>query len=118
LGELVEIPTAGAGARPAWHLYVVRHPEAVRLEGALAQAGVQARGYYRTPVHRQPAMARWAVGVDLPVTDELARSNLALPMSPVLGVEQAQQVTAALAAELGVEPAGVSVGAGGGAGRA
>ena len=36
----------------------------------------------------------------LPVTEELARTNLALPMSPTLGVEQAAEVVAALAAVL------------------
>jgi dTDP-4-amino-4,6-dideoxygalactose transaminase len=34
----------------------------------------------------------------LPSTDRLAGSNIALPMSPVLGSEQAEQVVAAIAA--------------------
>ena len=34
----------------------------------------------------------------LPVTDELARTNLALPMSPALDAERAGEVVAALAA--------------------
>ena len=37
-------------------------------------------------------------GPPLPVTEELARTNLALPMSPVLGEAEAEQVAAALAA--------------------
>lgn len=105
LGELVGIPRVGADVRAAWHLYVVSHPEADRLAAALKDAGVEARGYYRTPIHRQPAMAQWGAGVELPVTDELARTNLALPMSPVLSAEQAQEVTAAIAAALTREPA-------------
>jgi dTDP-3-amino-3,4,6-trideoxy-alpha-D-glucose transaminase len=100
LGELVRTPTVAAGAQPAWHLYVVHHPEADRLVAALKETGIEARGYYRTPVHRQPAMARWAQGVDVPVTDELARTNLALPMSPVLTEAQAHEATAAIAAAL------------------
>ncbi len=96
LGELVGLPTVAPGAETAWHLYVVRHPEADRLIGELAGVGVQARGYYRTPVHRQPAMAPWAGNVELPVTDELARTNLAIPMSPVLSTDQANEVVAAI----------------------
>lgn len=96
LGELVDIPRICDRVLPAWHLYVVSHAEADRLAAALKDAGVQARGYYRTPIHRQPAMARWARDVLLPVTDELAKTNLALPMSPVLSAEQAREVTAAL----------------------
>jgi dTDP-4-amino-4,6-dideoxygalactose transaminase len=43
-------------------------------------------------------MAPYAGGVDLPVTDELGRTNLALPMSPSLSREQAARVVAAIAA--------------------
>jgi dTDP-4-amino-4,6-dideoxygalactose transaminase len=88
-----------AGAEPAWHLYVVRHPRADALRAALGEAGIQARAYYRTPLHRQPAMVPYvSSGLELPGTDELARTNLALPMSPVLGDAQIDEVVAALAA--------------------
>ena len=97
LGGHVVLPGVLAGAEPAWHLYVVRHDRADEVVGALVAGGIGARGYYRTPLHRQPAMARWGAGARLPVTDELARTNLALPMSPVLGPAQAHEVVAALA---------------------
>jgi dTDP-4-amino-4,6-dideoxygalactose transaminase len=96
LDGLVALPVVAEGVEPAWHLFVVRHEEADALIGALAHAGVQARGYYRTPVHRQPAMARWGAGVELPVTERLARKNLAIPMSPVLGEERAREVAGAI----------------------
>ena len=44
------------------------------------------------PTHRQPAMRPYADGVELPATDELARTHLAIPMSPVLSREQAAEV--------------------------
>ena len=57
-----------------------------------------ARGYYRTPLHRQPAMAPFGGGVaELPATEELARTNLALPMSPTLGASRSEEVVAAVA---------------------
>jgi dTDP-3-amino-3,4,6-trideoxy-alpha-D-glucose transaminase len=91
-----------AGTRPAWHLYVVTHPRADEALAALNGAGVQARSYYRTPLHRQPAMAAYLDGAggapSLPVTDELAAHNIALPISPLLGPEQAAEVVAGLAA--------------------
>jgi dTDP-4-amino-4,6-dideoxygalactose transaminase len=99
LGEFVSLPLAPDGAEPAWHLYVVTHPRADALLAELGARDIQARAYYRTPLHRQPAMAPYAHdGLSLPVTDELARTNLAVPMSPVLGVESAELVVAALAA--------------------
>lgn len=108
LGDLVALPSIDHRAHPAWHLYVVTHPEADRLASALREAGIEARGYYRTPVHRQPAMAGWGSDVELPVTDELARTNLALPISPVLSAEQAQEVTSAIASALDANSAPVA----------
>jgi dTDP-3-amino-3,4,6-trideoxy-alpha-D-glucose transaminase len=82
----------------------MRHDRADELAQGLAARGIGCKAYYRTPVHRQPAMRDIAAGVDLPATDELARTHLALPMSPVLSVEQAEEVVAAVRAVLdGIE---------------
>jgi dTDP-4-amino-4,6-dideoxygalactose transaminase len=40
-------------------------------------------------------MRPYADGVDLPATDELARTHLAIPMSPVLSREQVAEVVQA-----------------------
>src|SRR5215213_7110393 len=95
LGEIAALPVPFPGTRPAWHLYVVRHPEADELAAALKEAEVGSKAYYRVPTHRQPAMRPYAEGVELPATDELARTHLAIPMSPVLSREQAAEVTEA-----------------------
>jgi dTDP-4-amino-4,6-dideoxygalactose transaminase len=96
LGELAGLPRAVDGARPAWHLYVIRHERPDELKAALAAKEVGASGYYRTPIHRQAAMAEWADGVELPFTDELARTHLALPMSAALTRDQVDEVVAAV----------------------
>jgi len=95
LGELATLPRVAEGASPAWHLYVVGHPNVARLEGALADADIGHKAYYRTPVHRQTAMRAWGAEVELPATDEAARTHLAIPMSPVLTREQVDEVVAA-----------------------
>jgi dTDP-3-amino-3,4,6-trideoxy-alpha-D-glucose transaminase len=100
LGELVTLPKPTAGSAPAWHLYVVAHPDIERVEGALAAAGIGHKPYYRLPVHRQAAMSQWGAGVQLPATDHAARTHLAIPMSPVLTREHADQVVAAVGAAL------------------
>jgi len=96
LEELVTLPRPTVGSSPAWHLYVVRHDEADRLATALGEAGIGCRAYYRTPVHAQPAMRAWGTGLDLPGTEECARTHLAIPISPVLSDEQVEQVVAAV----------------------
>jgi dTDP-4-amino-4,6-dideoxygalactose transaminase len=95
LGEVVALPAPIAGCSPAWHLYVVRHPEADELAAVLREAGIGQKAYYRMPTHLQPAMREYADGVELPATDEVARTHLAIPMSPVLTAEQAAEVTGA-----------------------
>jgi dTDP-4-amino-4,6-dideoxygalactose transaminase len=96
LGEVAGLPRPVDGAQPAWHLYVVRHDRPDDLKAALAADGIESSGYYRLPVHRQAAMAEWGAGVELPFTDELARTHLALPISAALRRDQVDEVVAAV----------------------
>jgi dTDP-3-amino-3,4,6-trideoxy-alpha-D-glucose transaminase len=95
LEAIAALPLPARGASPAWHLYVVSHPDVARLEGALEAAQVGYKAYYRTPVHRQPPMREWGAGVELAATEQAARSHLAIPMSPVMTRAQADEVVAA-----------------------
>jgi dTDP-4-amino-4,6-dideoxygalactose transaminase len=91
LGELVQLPVKTPGCEPAWHLYVVRHERADELLAGLNDAGIEARAYYRNPVHRQPAMREFG-DVSLPGTDEVSRTNLAIPMGTGLQPGQVDEV--------------------------
>jgi len=84
LGELVELPEETAGAESCFHLYVVLSEERERLAAGLADAGVQSRAYYTTPLHRQPGLRRYASGRELPGAERAAARSLALPMGPAL----------------------------------
>jgi dTDP-4-amino-4,6-dideoxygalactose transaminase len=97
LGSYFSLPMAPDGADPAWHLYVVTHPRADELLERLGERGVGARGYYRTPLHLQPAMARYAPRAPLPAAERIAADNVALPMGPILTSDQVQEVVAAVA---------------------
>ncbi|HEX2015472.1 MAG TPA: DegT/DnrJ/EryC1/StrS family aminotransferase [Solirubrobacteraceae bacterium] len=101
LGEHVALLGTIPGARPAWHLFVVRHDRADELLAGLATRGIGARPYYRTPVHRQPAMRPYVNGTPaLTATEELARTHLALPMGPSLSDADVDEVVAAVAKAL------------------
>ena len=86
------------GADPAWHLYVVRDESVDALAEALGRAGIGSKVYYRVPAHRQPAMREWGADAQLPATEELARTHLAVPISPVLTGAGAAEVAAAVRA--------------------
>ena len=83
LAEHARLPASIDGARHVYHLYVVR-----------AEQLPIGRGYYRVPVHRQPAIGS---PVELPATEEAARTNHALPMGIDLTEEQIREVVAACA---------------------
>jgi dTDP-4-amino-4,6-dideoxygalactose transaminase len=98
LAEFVSLPSAGPGAEPACHMFVVRSDQRARLLEVLDGGGIDARPLYERPTHRQPAMERYAAGVDLPGTDEAARTSLALPMGPTRGPDTVRSVVQALRA--------------------
>jgi dTDP-4-amino-4,6-dideoxygalactose transaminase len=84
MGERARLPRPTEGAEHAYHLYVVRSEHELPV----------GRGYYRTPVHRQPAIGADA---ELPATEEAARTNFALPMGTDLTEDQVRQVVEACA---------------------
>jgi dTDP-3-amino-3,4,6-trideoxy-alpha-D-glucose transaminase len=100
LGETARLPVETEGAESCYHLYVVRVGDRDRLAEQLAKAGIGARAYYSTPLHRQPAMRDFAPASPLPGVDAAAAQSLALPMGPALSEEQVAAVTRAATAAL------------------
>jgi dTDP-3-amino-3,4,6-trideoxy-alpha-D-glucose transaminase len=92
MGDLVRLPRPVGGCAPAWHLYVVATDAVDRLEAAFEVARIGFKAYYRTPIHRQLPMQEWGAGLELPGTEQAARTHLAIPMSPVLTREQVAEV--------------------------
>ena len=98
IGEHLGVPRPVDGVEHAYHLYVARSERADDLIAALAAKGIGARGYYRVPVHRQPAMAEFADGTpELPGTDAAARTGVALPMGTALSDQAVREVVDACA---------------------
>ncbi len=94
LGSLVRLPEPAGGCTPAWHVYAVRSERVDELHAALAAAEIASKVYYRPAIHRHPAMAPYAPEHELPATEWLSRTHLAIPMSPLLGRTAADSVTA------------------------
>ena len=73
------------GGRSAWHILAIASPERDRIAAALADAEIEARPYYETPLYRQPALERWAPRrAAAPRPSGSAREILALPMGSAL----------------------------------
>jgi dTDP-4-amino-4,6-dideoxygalactose transaminase len=100
LGELVALPEPTEGTVAAWHVYVIRSDRVDEIHAALGAAGIASKVYYRPAMHHHPALTEYAPASPLSVTDHLAATHLAIPMSPLLDREQADAVTDAVASAL------------------
>ena len=82
LGELAALPGPDRGARPAWHLYVVRH---ARADDLAARARRRRHRRARLLPHARSTASRrcaaCAAASSCPGPTRLARTHLAIPMS-------------------------------------
>lgn len=93
------LPFVPEFVEPAWHLYVVRHPQRDALHKALTGAGVGTLIHYPIPPHRQQAYAQagWAAGA-FPLAERMADEVLSLPIGPNMNQRQVDTVVGALKA--------------------
>jgi dTDP-4-amino-4,6-dideoxygalactose transaminase len=80
-----------------FHLYVVRTSERDRLRDHLREAGIETGLHYPTPLHAQPALARFvAYPGSLPVSDRFARECVSLPLFVGMTELQVERVCATI----------------------
>jgi dTDP-3-amino-3,4,6-trideoxy-alpha-D-glucose transaminase len=101
LGEVVTLPRETAGAEAAYHLFVVSTRQRDRLVAELADSGIEARPYFTTALHRQPAMAAYGSPLRLPGAETVAASGVALPMGPALATDAVRRVVSEVRRILG-----------------
>ena len=83
-------------AEPAWHLYVVLHPQRDALQQSLADVGVGTLIHYPIPPHLQGAYADLGLGkAKFPIAERIHNEVLSLPISPSMTLEQTSQVIVA-----------------------
>ncbi|HSL81551.1 MAG TPA: DegT/DnrJ/EryC1/StrS family aminotransferase, partial [Thermoanaerobaculia bacterium] len=81
------------GTEPAHHQFTLLTDRRDALREHLAEGGVGSAVYYPVPLHRQPALERFAPrGLELPVSERAARRALSLPMFPELEDREAEAV--------------------------
>ncbi len=86
-------------AEPAWHLFVIRHPQRDALQKRLGEAGIGTLIHYPIPPHKQSAYAAASFSADaFPVASRIADEVLSLPMGPHLSSPSAQSVVQTLMA--------------------
>lgn len=78
-----------------WHLFVVRTQNRQKLQEYLTQQEIQTLIHYPVPPHKQQAYAELN-HLSLPITEQIHREALSLPISPVLTYEEAKIIVEAL----------------------
>lgn len=91
---LVRLPEVSIEESHAWHLFVVRSAHRDALQKHLSTQGIQTLVHYPIPPHRQPAYASLQ-HVHLPLTEQLHKEVLSLPMGPTMSSDDVDRVIAA-----------------------
>ena len=93
------LPTVAAWAEPAWHLYVVLHPQRDLLQEALFAAGVATLIHYPIPPHRQQAFTQaFREKDEFFIAEQIANRCISLPIGPHLNEAEATYLLAAVKA--------------------
>ena len=88
---LIVLPQTYDEKAHVWHVFAVRTAERDRFQKYLSDNGVQTIIHYPTPPHKQPAYAEWN-HLSFPVTEQIHREIISLPMSPVMTDDEVKKV--------------------------
>jgi dTDP-4-amino-4,6-dideoxygalactose transaminase len=80
-----------------WHAFVIRCSNRALLQAHLEGLGIQTLVHYPIPPHKQPAYSQltWA-NVSLPITEQIHREVLSLPISPTMSHIEVDSVVKAV----------------------
>ena len=79
------LPFVSEWAEPAWHLYVIQHPQRDALQKQLSVAGIGSLIHYPIPPHLQAAYKELGFGQGyFPIAEQIHNNVLSLPIGPHL----------------------------------
>ena len=91
------LPAAADKAKPVWHLFAVRHSDREGLQNYLNGAGIGTLVHYPVPPHLSKAYAEAGYKErDFPIAEEIAATELTLPIGPHLQAAQVESVVNAV----------------------
>ena len=93
--EKIVLPKLYKEESHVWHLFVIRTKDRDKLQEYLKIKGIQTLIHYPIPPHKQKAYAEWN-HLSFPITEQIHREVLSLPISPVMSKEEAFCVVQAL----------------------
>ena len=88
---LVTLPSTYDDSSHVWHCFVVRVNEREKFQQYLMDNGIQTLIHYPIPPHKQPAYKEWN-DLSYPVSEEIHRTIISLPISPIMTTEEMDEV--------------------------
>lgn len=86
-------PVAPSWSSPVYHLYVIRVSQRDMLQGFLSEGGIDTGLHYPVPLHQQKAYRNLGYrSGSFPVSEQLSKEILSLPMFPSLSSQQQERV--------------------------
>lgn len=93
--EQLILPPGETAHEDAWHLFVVRTRDREKLKAHLQRHGIGFDVHYPVPPHRQKALASFN-HLSLPVTEEIHRTVLSIPLNGTLSDSDADRIITTL----------------------
>ena len=96
--EGVIVPPVADGAVHVYHQYTIRVPEGrdEMVEALRNEYNIGSGVYYPIPNHRLPSLAPYAPGLELPVTEQVAKECISLPVHPSLSQADLERIVTAV----------------------
>lgn len=91
INPLVRKPMFTDDGACVWHQYVVRVDNRDAFRAYLLEHGVETAVHYATPPYRQTCYSEYA-DIDMPVSDEIARTCVSLPICCCTSVDDAMEI--------------------------
>lgn len=88
---LVKLPITLDDANNVYHLFPILCEQRDKLQKYLDDNKVQTLIHYPIPPHKQECYKEWN-GISLPITEQIHQQELSLPISPVMTVEEVNEV--------------------------
>lgn len=92
---LVSLPGRLPDRQNVYHLFPILCRRRDELQEYLREKGIETLIHYPVPPHKQECYKEWN-NLSLPVTEQIHREELSLPVSPVLTFDEAQKVIEAI----------------------
>jgi len=92
--SLIALPERLPDAQNVYHLFPILCTKRDELQTYLKENGVETLIHYPIPPHKQEcyAKAAWNVGLQLPVTEQIAAQELSLPIGPTIKPEDVSYI--------------------------